>query len=198
MPTCQLLGKRQAPGPALPEEEPVVRVDHLTWAGRGRRMPGVGDGEEQVPREEPAPLAFGLLLPGRWEGAQEMRGEPQAGLRWPGGGCHPGLNCWAPAPRDVAQGTPLTAVWPHSGPAAPMVSANLNAGNSPRVLEVRERREIGSGMARGVGSPQHRMASTCNHHHEQGLMPNNKVQASTVTCASPHRPPPELPWWLRW
>ena len=77
MPTCQLLGKRQAPRPALPEEEPVVRVDHLTWAGRGRRMPGVGDGEEQVPREEPAPLAFGPLLPGRWEGAQEVRGDPR-------------------------------------------------------------------------------------------------------------------------
>lgn len=90
---------------ALPEEEPVVRVDHLTWAGRGRRLPGVGDREEQVPRE-----AFGLLLPGRWEGAQEMKGQPQAGLRRPGGGCHPGLNCWAPAPRDVAWGIPLAAV----------------------------------------------------------------------------------------
>ena len=40
-------------------------------------MPGVGDGEDQVPREEPAPLAFGPLLPGRWEGAQEVRGDPR-------------------------------------------------------------------------------------------------------------------------
>lgn len=120
-----VLGKHQAPGLALPEEEPVVRVDHLTWAGRGRRLPGVGDREEQVLRE-----AFGLLLPGRWEGAQEMKGQPQAGLRRPGSGCHPGLNCWAPAPRYVAWGTPLTAVWPWSS-SAPIVSANLNTGKQP-------------------------------------------------------------------
>ena len=38
-----------------------------------------------------------------------MRGEPQAGLRQPGGGCHPGLNSWAPAPRDVAWRTPVNS-----------------------------------------------------------------------------------------
>lgn len=48
VPICQLLGKRQAPGPVLPEEEPVVRVDHLTWAGKGGPLPTVGNREEQM------------------------------------------------------------------------------------------------------------------------------------------------------